>query len=169
MSHQLPPSPAECRAEKQIAPAIYFTPPPASVNLRPPPMSAATSYAHMTLPQLHDELHHLRHTVSMLRASNDEMRQLDPHHLDDDLTQAIGENVALIVRRDAHIQHIRRLIARLQPHCDHHLPQQQPQQRACHQPQPRSVSFAPHVHNAHTNAQPADAPASPTPQHGLYL
>ncbi|CAN8074992.1 unnamed protein product [Agarophyton chilense] len=161
--HQQPP-----RREKIIAPAIYFTPASSSsVNVCPHPVTASKSYDQMSLPELQAELEYLVKSVTMLLASNSEMHNMDPHHSDPDLTQAIGENVAIILRRNAAISRLRKCIKSLQPHAEdaHQSPQQHTTPQSSTTPATSHASTTRTV----TFARPENERSSQNRHHGLYL
>lgn len=55
----------------------------------------------MTLDELRSERDALLKSIAMLQASNKQMKEYDPQQEDDELVQAIGENIAIIARRSA--------------------------------------------------------------------
>lgn len=104
-----PSSPCTRQPEKQIAPGIYFTP-SASHNQAP---RVPENVHEMSLGQLRSERDALKSSIKMLIDSNEQMLAIDPGRCDPVLTEAIGENVPIILRRRERLTVIERCLAHL--------------------------------------------------------
>lgn len=94
------------RREQQLAPGVYFTP---GAQTSP---SAPAAPEHHGLSEMRAELAALRKSVQMLQESNDEMRAYD--FADPELVQAVSENLAIILRRNAAAAHLETRIVELE-------------------------------------------------------
>lgn len=101
--------------EMQLAPGVYFTPAP---NKNPGPSSTSADHRtvdDMSLEELRRERDALVKSVEMLQSSNKEMKEFDPDQEDPELLQAIGENIAIILRRRARAAKLEERIRELSP------------------------------------------------------
>lgn len=111
-----PPSASPPRSrERQLAPGVYFTPAASSAPHASAP-SGTRPVDELTLDELRSERAALLSSVQKLRASNREMQAFDPDRKDEELVQAVGENIEIIARRAARA-------ARLQERIDVLCPQ----------------------------------------------
>lgn len=115
----LPPPPTPfSRQERQIAPGVYFSPPPSALSSSNAPNSAQSPLDELSLPQLRRERDELMHSITHLVASNKEMVAIDPDQLDFDLVQAITENAVIITKRQQRVNEITQKLPRLGDNCD---------------------------------------------------
>lgn len=110
------------RAEREIAPGIYFTPAPKrneGTASNPHGIPEPPDVQNMTRDELESEYRSTSKSIQKLGESNDIMKQCDPNSEDPVLVEAIRENVDIIVRRKLRMLLVKaRLdyLIRAQPH-----------------------------------------------------
>lgn len=107
------PTPQSRGAEKQLAPGVYFTPAPSKSGDANGGEDVALEA--MGLEELQRERAATLRSVEMLRSSNAQMREFDPRAEDPELVQAIGENIAVVLRREQRVRELEVRIRALDP------------------------------------------------------